>query len=65
MWVKTMKPLEEKLDLIEKEINELKIIVMRQNTPKTKVSLKGSLKGLKIDENEIEKVKKSIFKSGA
>ena len=60
-----MVQIEEKLNFIEKEISELKLIVMQQIAPKTKVSLKGSLKGLKIEENEIEEAKKSLFKTGA
>ena len=31
-------------------------------TSQIKVSLKGSLEGVKIDENDIEKSKKSLFK---
>jgi len=57
--------LEEKLNHIEKEISELKVIVMQQNVPKKRVFLKGSLKGLKIGDKEIEEAKKSLFKSGA
>jgi len=60
-----MKQLEDKLNFIEKEISELKLMVMQQNTQKTKISLKGSLKGFKIEENKIEKAKKSLFRSGA
>lgn len=56
--------LEEKLNHIEKEISELKIMIMQQNISKKKVSLRGSLKGLKVDEKDIEKAKKSLFKSG-
>ncbi|MBI2972052.1 MAG: hypothetical protein HYY37_06535 [Candidatus Aenigmarchaeota archaeon] len=57
-----MKQLEEKLNLIEKEISELKWMVMQQQLPKKKISLKGSLKGLKIEEEKIEKAKKTLFK---
>lgn len=60
-----MKQLEEKLSSIEKEISELKLVIMQQNTIKTKISLKSSLKGVKIEEDEIEEAKKSLFKSGA
>jgi hypothetical protein len=60
-----MKQLEEKLSSIEKEINELKLVVIQQSMIKTKVSLKSSLKGVKIGEDKIEEAKKSMFKSGA
>lgn len=57
--------LEEKLNHIEKEISELKIMVMQQNSTKKTASLKGLLKGVKIKDSDIEKAKKSLFKHGA
>ena len=38
------------------------MMIMQQSTPKKKISLKGSLKGVKITEEEIEKAKKSLSK---
>ncbi len=60
-----MAQIEEKLNLLEKEISELKLMVMHQVSPKIKISLKGSLKGMKIEESKIEESKKSLFKHGA
>ncbi len=57
-----MQKIEDKIENIEKEIKGLKMILMQQNIGKKKVSLKGSLKGVKIDESDVEKSKKSLFK---
>lgn len=57
--------LEEKVNHLEKEVSELKVMVMQQTSAKKIVSLKGALKGLKVNEKDIEKAKKSLFKSGA
>ena len=57
-----MQKIEDKIENIEKEIKELKMILMQQSVGKKKVSLKGSLKGIKIEESDIEKSKKSLFK---
>jgi hypothetical protein len=53
--------LQEKVNLIEKEVKELKLMVMQQNAKK-KISLKGYLKGIKVADRDIEKAKKSLFK---
>ena len=60
-----MRNIEEKLDFIEKEITELKLIIIQKTIPKTKVSLKGLLSGSNIKDKEIEASKKSLFKAGA
>ena len=57
-----MSQTEEKISYLEKEISEIKLMVMQQNAKKTKVSLKGSLKGLKAEENDIKRAKKSLFR---
>lgn len=59
----TYAKLEDKLNVIEKEISELKLMVMQQNAKKTKVSLRGALKGIKINDSDIKKAKKSLFKA--
>jgi len=59
-----MNQLEEKLNFIEKGIVELKLILIQQNIPKTRVSLKGLLKGLKVGDSDIEESKKSLFRTG-
>lgn len=59
------KQLVEKLDEIEKEITELKIILVKgiHYTPEKKaVSLKGLLSGMKFTEADILEAKKSLFK---
>jgi hypothetical protein len=60
-----MSIIEEKLGKIEKEIFELKKILITYETSKTKVSLKGILKGLKFEEEDFLGAKKSLFKYGA
>ncbi len=54
------------LKRIENEIQILKVLVIRsQKIPKNKVSLEGMLKGIRIEEGDIEEAKKAIFKFGA
>lgn len=57
--------IEEKLSKIEKEILELKRMIIRDTALKKKVSLKGILKGLQIEEADFIQAKKSLFKFGA
>ncbi|MBI2545715.1 hypothetical protein HYV81_00895 [Candidatus Woesearchaeota archaeon] len=56
-----------KIQALEKELFNLKSIILMRSaifkTPK-KVSLKGSLKGIKVHEQDIEKAKKSLFRTG-
>lgn len=59
-----MTEIEEKLENIEKEITELKTIILKSGKPKKKVSLKGILKGVKIEEEDMLEAKQSIFKTG-
>ena len=59
-----MPGIEKKIDDLEKEVSQLKIMVMQQNASKKNISLKGFLKGVKISEDSIKKSKKSLFKSG-
>jgi hypothetical protein len=60
-----MSQIEDKLDFIEKELSEIKLIIIQKSTVKQKVSMKGLLKGMKFGEPDIEKSKKSLFKTGA
>lgn len=49
-----------KIENIENELHKLKNIILSK--PKeTLVSLKGMLKGIKIDEEDIEEAKNSLF----
>ena len=57
-----MQNIEDKIENIEREIKGLKIVLMQQGVGKKRVSLKGSLKGIKIEESDIEKSRKSLFK---
>ena len=51
------------LKKIENEIQVLKILVIKsQKIPKKIVKLEGILKGVKIEEEDIEQAKKAIFK---
>ena len=57
-----------KLEALENEISDIKSMLIRlsQSTQNRKViSIKGLLKGTKVNEEDIEEAKKSLFKSGA
>jgi len=59
----TVEKIYPKLKKIENEIKSLKIMIIKsQKIPKKVVRLEGLLKGVKIDENEIEEAKKFLFK---
>jgi len=56
-----------KLEALENEIIDLKsmLIKLSQSTQNRKiVSLKGMLKGIKVDDKDIEDAKSSLFKTG-
>lgn len=54
------------LKKIENEIQVLKILIVKsQKIPKKVVKLEGLLKGVKVDEKDIEEAKKAIFKFSA
>jgi hypothetical protein len=59
-----MTAIETKIIKIEKELTELKKMVIKESTAKKKVTLKGLLKGLKIEEEDVLSAKKSLFKVG-
>ena len=52
-----------KIETIEKEVNDLKLTILKQLKPTGKkiVSLKGILKGAIVSERDISKAKKSIY----
>ena len=52
-----------KIENIEKEVNDLKLTILKQLKPTGKkvVSLKGILKGAIVSERDISKAKKSIY----
>jgi hypothetical protein len=61
-----LKELYPQLKKIENEIQILKILVIKsKKLPKEKVELEGVLKGIKIEEKDIEEVKKAILKFSA
>ncbi len=56
-----------KLEALENEITDLKsmLIKLSQSAQNRKiVSLKGTLKGIKVDDEDIEESKSSLFKAG-
>jgi hypothetical protein len=54
------------LKKIENEIQLLKILVVKsKKLPKKRIKLEGALKGIKVDEKDIEEAKKAIFKFSA
>jgi len=56
-----MGALEKKIERIEKELDELRLIVLQQAPPKVRVSFEGMLKGVKISEADFRRAKKSLF----
>jgi hypothetical protein len=61
-----LKELYPQLKKIESEIQILKILVIKsKKLPKEKVELEGVLKGIKIEEKDIEEAKKAILKFSA
>jgi hypothetical protein len=51
------------LKKIESEIKEIKILILKSKPLEKKpIKLGGLLKGIKFEEEEIEKAKKSLFK---
>jgi hypothetical protein len=52
------------LKKIEDEIQVLKILVVKsKKLPKKVIKLEGVLKGIEVDEKDIEEAKKALFKS--
>ncbi len=54
-----------KIEAIEEEILNLKSVIIKiSQLPKKRkvISLKGLLKGIKVDEKDIEEAEKSLFK---
>lgn len=62
-----MEPAYPKLNKIENEIQDLKTLILRaleiSEGAKQVVSLGGALKGIKIEENDFEEAKKSLFQT--
>ena len=57
-----------KLNLIEKELVDLKLLVISLSKMKEKnkiLKIEGSFKGIYIHDSDIEKAKKSLFKTDA
>ncbi|MEM5881554.1 MAG: hypothetical protein QXR71_03145 [Candidatus Aenigmatarchaeota archaeon] len=61
-----LKELYPKLKKIESEIQILKVLIIKsKKLPKRKIALEGLLKGIKIEEMEIEEAKRMVFKFAA
>ena len=52
-----------KIESIEKEVNDLKLSVLKKLTPSRKkiISLKGILKGVAISDEDVEEAKRSLY----
>ena len=64
----TIQNMNKKLETIEDELYSLKSIIIRviqQPEPKQILALKGLLKGIQVNEGDIEEAKKSLFNIGA
>ncbi|MEM5843390.1 MAG: hypothetical protein QXL97_01580 [Candidatus Aenigmatarchaeota archaeon] len=60
------KELYPELKKIESEIQILKVLVIKsKKLPKKKIALEGLLKGVKIEEKDIEEAKRLVFKFSA
>jgi hypothetical protein len=61
-----IKELYPELKKIESEIQVLKILVVKsKKLPKKVIKLEGALKGIKVDEKDIEEAKRALFKFSA
>jgi len=57
-----------KLEMLENEVSDIKSMLIRlSQSPQDRkiVSLKGMLKGIKVEDEDIEEAERSLFKSGA
>ena len=57
-----------KLEELENEVSDIKSMLIRlSQSPQNRkiVSLKGLLNGIRVDEEDIEEAKKSLFRVGA
>lgn len=52
-----------KIEFIEDGLSDLKLSILKKLTPSKKnlISLKGILKGIKVSEEDIKKVQKSLY----
>lgn len=56
-----------KLEMLENEVSDIKSMLIKlSQSPQNRkiISLKGLLKGIKIDDEDIEEAKLSMFKTG-
>ena len=56
-----------KLEMLENEVSDIKSMLIKlSQSPQDRkiVSLKGLLKGIEVDEEDIEEAKASLFKAG-
>ncbi len=54
----------DRLDAIEKELAEIKALLSYSKSPRV-VKLKGVLKGLNVNEDDVLRAKKSLFKNAS
>lgn len=52
----------EKIETIEKELMELKLLVLQNEKKKIPIKLKGVLEGVEISEDDINSSKRSLFR---
>ena len=57
-----MKNVNKRIDQLEKQISELRLIVLQQAPAKTTVSFKGFLKGARISEADIRRAKARVLR---
>jgi hypothetical protein len=60
-----IKKLAKKVDMIQRDLDFLKLSLSKEFQTKKVVSLKGALRGIEIGDEDVEEAKKSLFKSGA
>jgi hypothetical protein len=60
-----IKKLAKKVDMIQRDLDFLKLSLTKGFQTKKVVSLKGILKGIEVEDEDVEEAKKSLFKSGA
>ncbi len=58
------KPIYKKMEKIESEIHDLRLMMLKHLKQETVVPIGGALKGVMITDEQIKEAKTSLFKSG-
>jgi len=56
-----MNDVNKRIDRLEKQVSELRLIVLQHAPARAKVSFKGLLKGARVTEADIRRARRSLF----